>query len=182
MDEASLPGLHWGIKASFLEYVARMPDGRGTVSDGATPIDGNIMVFEMATAVEPPAPQTADRLLSFRGDVRFGGHMGMLFVRIADPWIAITAHQAEMTVLDPFQPDEDLRLPLVRFTLTPTRAAEDVEVLYAAEVRLTVEGTRLFNDVYPTGELFEPLRIVLPAADSAAQSRRLFDSARQRTP
>lgn len=181
MDDASVAGLHWGIKASFLEYIAGMSDGRGTVSDGATPMDGNIMVFEHSPGVERPASLAADRFLAFRGDVRFAGHSGMLFVRIADPWVAITGDQAEMTVLDPYKPDEDPRLPLVRFTLTPQESRGDLEILWAPEVRLTVEGTALFNDVYQPGELFEPIGIVLPSTVPASPSTPSTDPPLRRT-
>lgn len=164
MSEDRLPGLHWGIKASFLEYIARMSDGRGTVTDGATVTEGNVMVFEPAPQVVAPPSIDADRFHAFRGDVRFAGHFGMLFVRIADPWITVRGDEAEMTVLDPFKPDEEPRLPLVHFTLHKQALDEDLDAWLSTDVRLSDKGTGLFNDVYQPGELFDPLAVFLPTA------------------
>src|ERR1035437_5545925 len=81
MSENWLLGLHWGIKKSFLDYVARMPDGRGIFRDGATLADGSIAVFEPDVEAEHPEAADADLFLAFHGDVHFSGHFGMLNVR-----------------------------------------------------------------------------------------------------
>ena len=53
------------------------------------------MVFEPAADVTPPAAlRDGDVFLAFRGDVRFAGHHGMLYVRIADPWVVIPDGEA----------------------------------------------------------------------------------------
>lgn len=166
-----LLGLHWGIKASFLEYIGRMSDGRGTVTNGATPTEGNVMVFEPAEVPTPPEAADADLFLAFRGDVRFAGHFGMLYVRIADPWLTVRGREAVLTVLDPFKPDLDPRLPLIRFTLDERPTDEDLRIWLSTDVRLTEEGTGLFNDVYQAGEPFEPLAIFLPALTAASSAR-----------
>lgn len=163
MADEPLHGLHWGIKASFLEYIARMSDGRGSVSDGATALDGNITAFEPAPDVRGPDLDDLEQFWAFRGDVRFAGHFGMLYVRIADPWVTVRAGRAELTVLDPYEPDEHPRLPLVRFTLERQNVPGSLDTWLATDVHLTQEGTGLFNDVYQTGELFEPLAIFWPA-------------------
>lgn len=163
-------GLHWGIKASFLEYIGRMSDGRGTVTDGATPTDGNIMVFEPDMSVVPTDPSRMQLFQAFRGDVRFAGHYGMLYVRIADPWVSVTDGVGTLTVLDPYKPDDEPRLPLVRFTLEQQHIDEDMLVWLSTDVHLTEEGTGLFNDVYQPGEPFEPLAIFLPVPAGTAAS------------
>ncbi|KAF0956797.1 HtaA domain-containing protein [Rhodococcus sp. T7] len=159
--DATLPGLRWGIKASFLDYIARMPDGRGTVSDGARPTEHNEMVFEPAPEVAAPAG--VDRFMAFRGDVRFGGHFGMLFVRIADPWVTVRGRTADLTVLDPHHPEVEARLHLVTFTLDSSTQSGTI-TWTGSDVRLTPDGAGLFNDVYPPGEPFEPITIVLAAS------------------
>ncbi|MDT9592128.1 HtaA domain-containing protein [Nocardioides zeae] len=155
----SLPGLRWGIKQSFLEYIARMPDGRGTVSDGATPTEFNEMVFE------PDGVERSDERVSrlrFRGDVRFAGHHGFLFVRLADPWVSIEGDRGALSVLDVHEPDTAPRIPLVTFAVSDHQVVKAVEYWTANAVRLTEEGCEVFNKVYPPGELFDPLVIALP--------------------
>jgi hypothetical protein len=169
MSRERLLGLHWAIKASFLGYIGRMADGRATATDGATPTEGNIMVFEPATVPVPSEAADADLFFAFRGDIRFAGHFGMLFVRIADPWIAVHGDRGVMWVLDPYKPDEKPRVPLVRFTLESRPTADDLQIWLSTDVQLTAEGTALFNDVYQAGEAFEPLAIFL-AGEAAATS------------
>lgn len=168
MADAPLLGLHWGIKTSFLEYISRMPDGRASITDGATFLEGNVAAFEPLPSAEPADPSTGERTWAFRGDVRFAGHHGMLFVRIADPRVTVRNGQGELTVLDPEDPDTRPRLPLVRFTLVEQDLDADLDAWLATDVALTPEGTGLFNDVYEAGELFEPLAIFLPSTAQAA--------------
>lgn len=162
MTHERLMGLHWGIKSSFLQYIARMTDGRATVTDGATPTEGNVMVFEPADTLCPPEHADADLFLPFRGDIRFAGHFGLLFVRLADPWVIVRGDRATMTVLDPYKPDEKPRLVLSHLVLEARPTAEDLDIWLSTDVRLAAEGTDLFNDVYQAGEPFEPLAIFLP--------------------
>lgn len=162
MTEGRLLGLHWGIKSSFLGYVARMPDGRASFTDGATATEGNITVFDHDPSTEQPSPEGPDSFFAFRGDVRFGGHAGMMFVRIADPWITVVGDRAQMTVLDPQDRDAGSRLPLVNLTLEPRSTDEPIRIWLATDVALTPEGVGLFNDVYPAGEPLAPLAIFLP--------------------
>jgi hypothetical protein len=168
MSENWLLGLHWGIKKSFLDYVARMPDGRGIFRDGATLADGSIAVFEPDVEAEQPEAADADLFLAFHGDIHFSGHFGMLNVRIADPWITMRGSQAEMTVLDPYHPEAGPRLPLVRFTLESRKTEDDMRIWLGTEVHLTQEATGLFNDVYRVGEQFESIAILLRATNATA--------------
>jgi Htaa len=173
------PGLHWGIKASFLDYVSRMSDGRGTISGGATPTDGNVVIFQPAPDVVPPPLENGVLFFAFRGDVRFAGHSGLLYVRVADPWIVVRGREGELTVLDPYKPDEAPRLPLVRFTIAPESAGSALSAntdgadsvgWTSTDVRLAEEATALFNDVYPPGELFEPLAVFVTAPPSREET------------
>ncbi len=161
MTTPTLSGLRWAIKYSFLEYISRMPDGKGSVSDGARPAERSELVFE-PDPTPHPVPEGADRLLAFRGDVRFAGHYGMLFVRICDPWVVLRGTQAELTVVDPYKPEEDPRVRLVTFELPEASREGEFEVWRIPDVRLAAEGCGLFNDVYPEGEPFEQIAITLP--------------------
>jgi len=151
-------GLHWGIKGSFMDYIAAISDGQALATDGATPTAGNVLVFEPAPP-PPPEPEDADLMLAFRGGVRFSGHSGLLFVRIIDPWISVHGRDAVLTVRDPNKPDSRPRLPLARFTLEPRPASGDIRIWVSKIVELAEEGTALFNDVYPAGEAMEPLAV-----------------------
>lgn len=161
MSQNRLLGLHWGIKGSFMDYIAAMPDSRATAIDGATPTSSDVLVFEPAIPT-PPKPEDADLVLGFRGDVRFSGHAGLLFVRIADPWITVRRGRGVLTILDPYQPDTTPRLPLAHLTLVPQPAPDGMRIWLGQDVRLTKEGTGLFNDVYPAGEPMEPLAVFFP--------------------
>ncbi|MBO0852296.1 MAG: HtaA domain-containing protein [Nocardia sp.] len=166
MTTSESTGLCWAIKHSFVHYISRMPDGRGQVSGGARPLGGGGILFEIDT--EPPqAPEDLDTLYAFRGDVRFAGHHGMLFVRIADPWIEVREGSAVVTVADPYDRDDEPRLPLVRVELPEPVRDGGLDIWTIQQVRLTPQGCGLFNDVYQPGEPFEPIVFALPAGARA---------------
>jgi hypothetical protein len=159
-------GLRWGIKHSFIDYVRRMPDGKGWVGDGAMPIGSHEILYAPEGAEwGPTADGTVERSWTFRGDVRFSGHAGMLFVQVASPILTVLDGAAQLTVANPPGTDGPDRLPLVTLRLDREPAPEGIEVWRGTDVRLTEAGTALFNDVYPPGEPFEPLTVVLPVLD-----------------
>jgi Htaa protein len=154
-------GLLWGIKRSFLAYVQRMPDGRGSLGDGAAVLAGDTFYFPAGERPATTGPE-GSHSWDFRGDVRFSGHMGMLFVRVAAPVITLDGDRAELTIEDPYvRPDAD-RVPLVTLRLEPGPAPEGAEVWLGSDVQLTAAGAELFNDVYQPGEPFEQLSVILP--------------------
>ena len=149
------PGLRWGIRASFLRYVANLPDGRASVTDGAsmTADDPQLVVFP------PDQELTTDQVFAFHGDLRLSGHGGLLFLRLAQPRIELGAGGATLTIAEPTTEDgSGPRQILVDLTLTPTE-----DGWAGTEVRLTEQGTALFNQMYPAGEAFDPLRVTLTA-------------------
>ncbi|WP_236794671.1 HtaA domain-containing protein [Amycolatopsis sp. GM8] len=155
-------GLRWGVKTSFVGYVARMPDGQAYLGEGAAVNERNELIFPLSE--ETPAEADAEQAFAFGGDVRFSGHFGMLFVRIAEPRIAVRGGEAELTVVDP-ESEEDKRLRLVTFTLTGPETEDGTERWEGADVRLTAEGVELFGDVYQAGEPFEPLTVTVPVRE-----------------
>ncbi|MGY1739688.1 MULTISPECIES: HtaA domain-containing protein [unclassified Blastococcus] len=164
-------GLLWGIKRSFVAYVRRMPDGQGSIHDGATPLGEDTILFPYRDAAEEPGDAAhggeggdAERTWAFRGDVRFRGHGGMLFVRVAAPLITVRGDRAELSIEDPYARAGADRVPLVTLTVQPGPAPDGAEVWLGSDVRLTEAGSVLFNDVYQPGEPFEKLSIVLPVA------------------
>jgi len=156
-------GLRWALKRSFLDYIARAPGGRGSLSDGATATELREIVFE-PDRWDPPARAQEGTFYAFRGAATFSGHFGMLFVRIADPWVTIREQHGDLTILDPFQREGGARLRLATFDVNGHTITEGFEHWTAADVRLAPEGCTLFNDVYPAAEPLEPLSIIVPAA------------------
>jgi Htaa len=160
--EGEVPfGLAWAIKRSFVAYVRRMPDGQGSISDGATVLGEDTILFPLDGG--PAGGDDADRSWAFRGDVRFKGHAGMLFVRVAAPLITLRGGQAELSIEDPYARPGAERVPLVTLQLEPGPAPEGAEVWLGSDARLTEAGSTLFNDVYPPGEPFERLSLIVPA-------------------
>lgn len=153
MPEPSGVELRWSVRASFLGYVAALPDARASVSDGAglTSDDPQLVVYPE----DPDA--TTSSTLAFRGDLRLAGHGGLLFVRLARPRIELgtDGDTATLSVDDPRSEDGiGPRLNLVTATLTRTEAGWS-----GSDVALTDAGVPLFNHVYPAGAPFDPFEI-----------------------
>jgi len=160
-------GLRWALKRSFLEYISRAPDGRGTIGAGATVTSLNEIVFEPDRRDLPTSPAAAT-FHAFRGAVTFSAHFGMLVVRIADPWVTIDGNLGDLTVLDPYQhPERDARLRLASFEIDDHKITDGLEHWAATVVRLAPEGCALFNDVYEEGVLLEPLTIIVPTRSAS---------------
>ena len=155
-------GLLWAIKRSVIGYVRRMPDGQGSIHDGAVPLGEDTILFPAAAGTVASAE--GDRTWTFAGDVRFRAHGGMLFVRVAAPVITVRGDRAEMTIADPYDRPDAERVPLVTLHLEPGPAPEGTQVWLGSDVRLTEAGAVLFDDVYQPGEEFEQLSVILPLA------------------
>jgi hypothetical protein len=180
--EAERFGLRWAIKPSFVGYVARARDGRAYLSDGAAVNEDNELLFELdghtspvehtgaaAPAADDGADGHSDHTFTFRGDVRFTAHYGMLFVRIARPRVTLRGTEGELTVVDPESPDGAARLRLVTFTVAGPAVQDGVRRWDAADVQLTAEGAVLFGEVYQASEPFAPLMITIPATTTKDQ-------------
>jgi hypothetical protein len=162
--EPGAPGLRWGIKLTFLQYIFNMPDGRCSVTDGAASTDEQLFYFSPDEGSVFDAAGAG--LLKFRGDVRFAGHGGFLFVRVADPWLRVEDGAATLSIaaLPGETPD---RIPLATLDLTTARVPDGPDRLIGSSVQLTEEGSELFNLVYPVGEPFDDLTIIHRAAPAA---------------
>ncbi|MFJ9390844.1 HtaA domain-containing protein [Nocardioides sp. NPDC101246] len=152
MPEPTGGELRWSVRASFLRYVAALPDARASVSAGAllTRDDPQLVVYPADPASSTPS------LLAFHGDLRLAGHGGLLFVRLAGPRIELRPDgPAVLSVEDPRTEDgSGPRLPLVTVTMTRTEAGWS-----GTDAALTEEGVPLFNNVYPPGAEFDPLEV-----------------------
>lgn len=166
------PGLHWGIKRRFLQYIARMPDGQCSVTDGAA-VDENDRFHFALRDVNLAGGSTGN--VTCRGDVRFAGHHGMLFVSIADPVLHIEGDHGQLSIsaagpdTDPGH-DSTGRRVLAEFDLKiDLDAAPEVDsdrgtvrTSAGRSVRLSSEAVDIFNGVYPPGELLDDFTLVLP--------------------
>ncbi len=156
-------GLFWGIKSSFMQYIEQMPDGRGSLGAGAQVLASGDILFPPLQAARRTTPDNVDeRIWEFGGDVRFSGHFGMLYVRIAFPAIAVQDGAGVLTVADPFGTEDGKRLTLADVTLQEQPAPPGQLIWDSTEVRMNAEGSQLFDDVYQAGEPFDEIRLVLP--------------------
>ncbi|HEY3712063.1 MAG TPA: HtaA domain-containing protein [Amycolatopsis sp.] len=149
--------LRWGVKSSFLGYVARMPDGRAYLGSGATVNDRNELLFPL----DAEAAAEDDLKFAFGGDVRFSGHYGLLFVQIAQPRVYVREGEAELTIVDS-ESKEPKRVRLATFSLTGPETEDGVDRWSATDVRLAPESVDLFGGSYQPGEPLEELTITVP--------------------
>lgn len=129
-------------------------------SRSAFPLPDLSVVFEHDPSVDAAALGDG---WAFRGDVRFAGHFGMLFVRIADPWLVRTDDGVLLTIADPDAQDDGPRVPLATVTVEQTGAGEWA----STAVALTAQGSELFNSVYPVGDPLDPFLCGFPSARDA---------------
>ena len=157
-EPATRPGLSWGVKGSFTRYIDSMPDGRRGAGHGATEAGEGVYFFELddASGDDPSAPE---RIVRYRGDVRYKGHAGMLFVMIVDPWIEFRDASAVLTVVDAEHwPRKDHRIELATLVSGAPVAGSLPQGWVQVDARLTLAGVEVFNGVYEVGELLEPVR------------------------
>lgn len=159
-------GLLWAFKPSFVNYVARTPDGRAYLSGGVTANESNELLFELENHAAPSADGDAAHTFTFRGDVRFQAHLGMLFVRIAEPQVTLRGDEGELTVIDSESADGG-RVRLVTFSVSGPEISDSLQRWDAADVRLADEGVPFFGDTYEAGEPFAPLTITVPRQEAA---------------
>jgi hypothetical protein len=152
-------GLRWGLKASFLDYIVRMPDGRISAEAGAAWLGRELFFGFDADRSQP------GRLLAFRGQVRFTGHFGFLSVRLTDPVVHLDSDRSRLTVAGPVDSGE--RIDIVSFRIERKAILDDRAAYRGIDVQLHPAAVELFNDVYRPGERFEDLTLVLPTVAHA---------------
>jgi hypothetical protein len=161
-EEMPRPGLTWGLKRSFIRYISTLPDGTHTETAGATLEPPSL--FRFLPTGSDLDPTTRLGTMRFRGEVRLGGHHGMLGVLIADPWVEMTAGGAVLSIVDARHwPDRARRVALA--ALVPERPAETPDGLVWGPVaaHLTAEGADVFGGQYAAGEEMDPVVAYLPA-------------------
>ena len=156
MSEAPDTGLVWGVKASFLNYLAHTGDATTSVLGAAAPTKAGRFYFG------PDGDQTVDptaetMTLRFCGEVQFLAHHGVLRVDICNPWVTFAQAGSYLSIATPNA--EGSRIPLASLELTPPTINEGVAMWSALPTRLTDEGKAIFDGFYPAGESFDPVTI-----------------------
>jgi hypothetical protein len=147
-------GLVWAVHRPFAQYVSALSDGTIELADGC----GTVAESGYFFSPDPSPDGAQDATLRFRGQVAFRAHSGLLEVRVADPILRMTTPTGGALFVNGA---DDTRFALVDFSLTEVEAG-DRFVRAAAETFLTVEGTRLFDGVYPDAQPFAPLEVRVP--------------------
>lgn len=151
-------GLVWGVKASFLNYLAHTGDATTTVIGAAAPTASGKFYFEPEPAA-PVHPTEETVTLKFLGGVQFSAHFGMLQVEIRDPWVTFSASGSSLSIALSDAAKGASRIPLLSLEPTAPTVGSGIAMWTAVPTRLTAEGMYIFNDFYPADELFDPLSI-----------------------
>lgn len=152
-------GLVWGIKATFLDYLSRMPDAKSSVDYGAQQIKAGAYFFPLASAEEYD-PATNQGTIKFEGSVSFAGHRGFLFVTLADPWVTFDDDNSYLSIAGPTaNPELNGRLHLLDIGAGERFRHRGARVWANLPTALRHEGVELFNEAYAPGEEFAPLDI-----------------------
>ena len=131
------------------------------MSDGATATYQNEVLFPFDPSV-PPRIRASETFLAFAGAITFVAHAGMLWVRIADPWVNITGDRGSLTVQYPETPDSQARIEFASFTVAAHEEFDGQERWTAEQVQLLSSGLTVFGDVYEAGEALEPFTMTVP--------------------
>lgn len=148
--------LCWAFQRSFVDYVARLPDGRIAAADGAEILGDGSFAFPAVEVYDGSAEsaETAEAgpgARCFAGSISFTGHHGMMAVTISAPALLPGAQidGPELLMIDdPFEPGQRMALA----TVAPSSAAP----------RLTEQGADLFLGTYPQGMAMEPIVLTSP--------------------
>ena len=148
------PGLTWGIKRRFVDYVGGLPDGDFTVTDGARTDADHVFWFPLAS-IDDFDSLTGLGIVRFEGRAEVSGHFGMMSLVIDSPWLEFSETGSQLTVIDA-EKGPGHRIPLLELQHQATpgstaNTAEDVTAL------LSPEGTSAFNGQYVPGEAMDPV-------------------------
>jgi Htaa len=157
-EPVNRPGLSWGVKGSFTRYIDSMPDGRRGAGHGATEAGYGVYFFELDDA-SGYDPARRKGIVKYRGDLRYKGHGGMLFVMIADPWVEFREAGAALTIIDAEHwPNKERRIELATLVPGESDTGRFPRGWEQWDAQLTPAGAEVFNSVYAVGDLLEPVR------------------------
>lgn len=153
------PGLTWGIKRRFVDYVGGLPDGEFKVSAGAS-TDANHVFWFPLESMDDFDPLTGLGVVRFGGRAELSGHFGMMSLTVDSPWLEFSATGTQLTIPD-VERESGYRVPLLQLEVGAQPGSNSLADVPA---RLSVEGKTAFNGQYPPGEAMDPVSWQLPEA------------------
>lgn len=157
------PGLYWGVKESFRQYIAGISDGAENVSEGAF-LQGGTFGFSLQEATPHE--------YRFRGRVDITGYNGLLSLQVQNPRLHVEEGSWWLTVVDPaYRGDLAKRIRFCTLGEPVTDTPDSKTVVIPAQ--LDSVATRMFDGVYAAGTELDNITVVLPdltivAAESGA--------------
>jgi hypothetical protein len=154
--------LSWGVKASFRSYVTGpIAHGAISVSGGARADGGGYRFGQSATTADPPR---ATGTSTYRGQVRFSGHSGVLDLAMGSPRVQVTSSSSAVLsmAVSGFG-----RVQLASLDLGDGRrsAGSDWVGWSGVPARLTTAGAKVFSyqgsAFYPAGTALDPVSFVI---------------------
>lgn len=151
-DQLRISQLQWGVKQSFRGYV----EGAGgaiTVDGGAERTsDGGFSFPVDEAALSLNAEGQLEGRASFRGEVSFKAHGGMLNVFLAEPILEISGGEARITVAD--TPSRKYRTEVARLDLTALSRNDSGDLIFPTS--LSMDGIQWLGDHYPLRAALDP--------------------------
>ena len=144
----------WGIKASFLGYVAKQHGAEVSIGGGTATTTTNEFLFPATVDMPAIGPDG----MKFEGDVQFTAHGGMLNVVLADPWIQLDQNQTVLSVITGGYSGSTGTRTVIAELVEREPVDADGSVTYNATLAST--GVQVFDGVYAPGEPLDPVRTV----------------------
>jgi len=155
--------LRWGVKESFRHYV--LSSGGRIDLAGLAAEEGEEFLFPLESVDEN---SDGDRVLRFAGQVGFHAHGGGLDLRLRDPWIHQLADETWLTV-EVGGDGKEGRTLLAEIGSRIPVASAGMLIWREAPSWLALEGTPVFDSIYPPYEVLSPVTFGRPeeSADGA---------------
>jgi len=158
-----LPGLYWGVRASFVDYVAGSADGDIYGDDGVETDGSGTFRFPVRDAQRTASGWTID----FDGELRFLAHFGALNVGIVRPRVVLD-EESDLSV----EQANGVRIRIARVQSREPQRLDEWLVWPPLDAVLTAEGSAIFGDVYGENAALDRLRIAIafPSGDAPTGS------------
>lgn len=142
--------MKWSIKQSFRDYVALLDDGSEDVIEPARVDQGGLkLIFPLDSET------TGIGELRFGGGVEYTGYGGILSARMLDPWIESSVKGTVISVI------AGPRSVAARTAIAEIDPLGELSGEVTRVPRLTLEGARLFGDVYQPGTSLDPIILIM---------------------
>lgn len=147
----------WRVKDSFLQYVARTPGSEVSIGEGAEHSEDDGFCFPLTDSSGFDYSTNSGTIL-FEGNVRFVGHVGLMFVHLGNPSITALNGGGTLSFEDRA---ERQRIDVAVVDWQPPAPGDCRLTWTNLSTSLTAAGVELFNGVYPAGEQLAPISVTL---------------------